>query len=62
VLAAAPPPLVPITVGTITLACALGYLDFRKQVDWRARTPALIPWLDAFAAACPGYDETSPDG
>ena len=62
VLAAAPPPLVPITVGTITLACALGYLDFRKQVDWRAGTPALIPWLDAFAAACPGYDETSPDG
>jgi glutathione S-transferase len=61
VLAADPPPIEPITVGTITLACALGYLDFRKQVDWRARVPALIPWLDAFAAACPGYDETRPD-
>lgn len=61
VLAAAPPPTEPITVGTITLACALGYLDFRKQVDWRARNPALIAWLDAFAAACPGYDETNPD-
>ena len=61
VLAADPPPAEPITVGTIALASALGYLDFRKQVEWRARNPALIPWLDAFAAACPGFDETRPD-
>ncbi|NQV54387.1 MAG: glutathione S-transferase family protein [Rhodospirillales bacterium] len=60
-LAAQPPALSPVTVGNITIACALGYLDFRKQVDWRAKYPALIPWLDDFAAACPGYDETRPD-
>jgi glutathione S-transferase len=61
VLAPDPPPAEPITVGTIALASALGYLDFRKQVEWRARNPSLIPWLDAFAAACPGFDETRPD-
>ena len=61
VLAADPPPAEPITVGTNALASGLGYLDFRKQVEWRARNPALIPWLDAFAAACPGFDETRPD-
>ncbi len=61
VLADDPPPAEPITVGTIALASTLGYLDFRKQVDWRARNPALIPWLDAFAAACPGFEETRPD-
>ena len=61
VLAADPPPAEPITVGPIALAADLGYLEFRKQVEWRARNPALIPWLDAFAAACPGFDETRPD-
>ena len=47
-LAAQPPALTATTVGNITVACALGYLDFRKQVDWRAKYPALIPWLDEF--------------
>jgi glutathione S-transferase len=60
-LEAAPPSIEPITVGTIGAACALGYLDFREQVDWRARNPALIGWLDGFAAANPAFDETRPD-
>jgi glutathione S-transferase len=60
-LAAAPPAAAPATVGTIALACALGYLDYRKQVDWRPAYPALVPWLDAFAAAVPAFDETRPD-
>jgi len=60
-LATNPPRIEPITVGNISLASALGYLDFRKQVDWRARASALIPWLEAFAAACPGFDETHPE-
>ncbi len=51
----------PVTVGTIGAACALGYLDFRGQVDWRARNPALIGWLDGFAAANPAFDKTRPD-
>jgi glutathione S-transferase len=61
-LAAAPPPIEPVTVGAIGAACALGYLDFREQVDWRSRNPELIAWLDAFAAAVPAFDATRPDG
>jgi glutathione S-transferase len=61
-LAAHPPALSPVTVGAIGVACALGYLDFRKQVDWRASHPKLIAWLDAFRAAVPAYDKTKPEG
>ncbi len=61
-LEAAPPPIEPVTVGAIGVACALGYLDFRKQVDWRSRNRGLIGWLDAFAAAVPAFDDTRPDG
>lgn len=48
-------------VATISVACMLGYLDWRKQVDWRAEFPALIPWLDGFRAAAPEYDATARD-
>lgn len=61
-LVAEPPAVSPVTVGTIGVACALGYLDFRKQVDWRAKYPALIGWLEAFRAAVPAYDKTRPEG
>jgi glutathione S-transferase len=44
--------------GSITIACALGYLDWRKQLDWRREFPALIEWLDAFRAASPAFDAT----
>ena len=60
-LETAPPPVDPVTVGAIGVACALGYLDFRKQVDWRSRNPGLIGWFDSFAAAVPAFDETRPD-
>jgi glutathione S-transferase len=49
---------VPVNVGTISLACALGYLDWRKQVDWRAQFPALVTWLDKFRAAVPAFDKS----
>ncbi len=63
VLAKNPPALgTPVSIGAIAVACALGYLDFRKQVDWRTRTPALIPWLDKFRAAVPAFDKTKPEG
>jgi glutathione S-transferase len=52
------PPNVDVTVGTIALACALGYLDWRKQVDWRMDFPALVDWLNEFRAAVPAYDAT----
>ncbi len=49
-----------INMGHITLACALGYLDFRFNGDWRADHPNLVSWLDAFAAQVPGFDKTQP--
>jgi glutathione S-transferase len=60
-LAANPPALDQINVGHIAIACALGHYDFRNQVDWRARQPKLVDWLDAFAAKVPAFAETRPD-
>lgn len=48
------------TIGDITLACVLGYLDFRYDGQWRNGHPNLVAWLDAFAAATPAYDATTP--
>jgi glutathione S-transferase len=47
-------------VGTLTGACMLGYLDVRKQVDWRPEFPALVGWLDQFRAKHPEFDATAP--
>jgi len=57
---AADPPDAKVGVGTIAIACALGYIDWRKQTDWRGNHPALVQWLDAFRAACPAFDATLP--
>jgi glutathione S-transferase len=46
--------------GHLTLACALGYLDFRHGGKWRAGHPRLVKWLDAFAAAVPAFEATRP--
>lgn len=52
----------PTSIANIGLACALGYMDFRKQYDWRAKHPGLIQWLDDFAAATPAFvDAPHPD-
>ncbi len=48
----------PIDAGTISLACALGYLDLRFDGRWRKSSPALVAWLDAFAARVPSYEAT----
>ncbi len=45
----------------VTLACALGYLDFRHGGTWRAGHPKLVAWLDAFDKAVPAFAETRPD-
>jgi glutathione S-transferase len=47
--------------GHITLACALGYLDFRHEGRWRAACPNLVAWLDEFSSAVPGFVDTRPD-
>jgi glutathione S-transferase len=60
-LEAAPPGLdTPPNVGQITLACALGYGDFRFEGRWRKDHPKLVAWLDAFAARVPAFAATTP--
>ncbi|WP_029029302.1 glutathione S-transferase family protein [Salinarimonas rosea] len=49
-----------LDAGTIALACALGYLDFRFEGRWRASYPALVAWLDGFAARVPAFEKTRP--
>jgi glutathione S-transferase len=46
--------------GHVTIASALGYLDFRHEGKWRAKHPKLVKWLDQFAHAVPAFDETKP--
>jgi glutathione S-transferase len=43
---------------SIGLACALGYLNWRKPVEWRPAHPGLAAWLTAFAANEPAFDRT----
>lgn len=63
---ASPPPAGGVTgaahVGEIALACALGYLDLRFAGSWRADHPALVEWLDGFAARVPAFEATRPQG
>lgn len=47
-------------IGEITLACALGYMDFRFAGSWRAQYPRLVAWLDHFATRTPAYASTMP--
>jgi glutathione S-transferase len=58
-LAKQPPDAARFDVGTITAACMLGYLDFRKQVDWRPEFPVLVGWLDQFRARHPEFEATA---
>jgi len=55
------PPHKGLDIGSITVACALGYLDFRfPQEPWRETRPKLAAWFAAFsqdpavAATAPG--------
>jgi len=45
-------------VVSIGLAYALGYLDWRKQVDWRAAYPGLVSWLQRFSEHEPAFERT----
>jgi len=39
----------PVTMGHISVACGLGYLDFRHaERTWRSKTPALAEWYAGF--------------
>jgi glutathione S-transferase len=49
-----------VTLATITLGCALGYLDFRLPLPaWRTGRPALAVWDSVFAAR-PAMKATKP--
>ncbi|WP_075215346.1 glutathione S-transferase family protein [Mongoliimonas terrestris] len=59
-LEANPPEVDEVDVGTIAVACALGYLDFRFDGSWREGHPRLVAWLDRFTADLPYWTETIP--
>lgn len=49
-----------VDIGTVTVACALGYLDFRyADRDWRANRPALAAWYEKFSTR-PSLQATAP--
>lgn len=54
------PPHKTVDIGSITVACALGYLDFRfASHPWRPGHPKLAAWYEAFARN-KGLAETVP--
>ncbi len=56
------PPHKHVDIGSITVACALGYLDFRFAADpWRPHHPQLTAWYEAFSKN-KGIAETAPQG
>ncbi|MBO0754017.1 MAG: glutathione S-transferase N-terminal domain-containing protein [Bradyrhizobiaceae bacterium] len=59
-LAKTPPEPARFEIGSIAAACALGYLDLRRQVAWRGEFSALVRWLDAFRDSHPEFDATLP--
>lgn len=49
-----------VTIGPITIGCALGYIDFRfPDEDWRGAHPRLAAWYEAFAER-PSMRSTAP--
>jgi glutathione S-transferase len=54
------PPGKHVDIGSITVACALGYLDFRFGDDrWRDGHPKLAAWYEGFSGS-KGLAETAP--
>lgn len=52
----------PLTIGQITIGCALGYLDFRfASENWRAKRPRLDAWC-ADLGKRKSMQETMPQG
>ncbi len=48
-LSESPPSARKSDLGSIGLACALGYLDWRKPVAWRDQFPVLADWLARYS-------------
>jgi len=50
-----------VDIGTISVACALGYLDFRyPDESWREARPKLGAWFEKFSRR-PSMEATRPD-
>lgn len=50
-----------VDIGTISVACALGYLDFRYPDEgWRDARPNLAKWFEKFSQR-PSMSETRPE-
>jgi len=50
-----------VDIGTISVACALGYLDFRYPDEgWRDSRPALAAWFEGYSAR-PSMGQTMPE-
>lgn len=47
-----------VDAGTISIACALGYMDLRFAGAWRKDHPKLVAFLEKFAAAVPSFEKT----
>src|SRR5699024_5445726 len=54
----APPPSDRTDIVSISLTCALGYLDWRKPVAWRDDHPRLVGWLAAYGEYEPAVART----
>jgi glutathione S-transferase len=49
-----------VDIGTLAIACALGYIDFRfADENWRASRPRLAAWFEQFATR-PSIATTGP--
>jgi glutathione S-transferase len=56
----ADPPHRHVDIGSLAVACALGYLDFRYPADaWRNGHPKLAAWFEDFSKN-PGVAQTAP--
>ena len=54
------PPHRTLDIGSIAVACALGYLEFRfADEPWREKHPKLAAWYAEFARN-PGIAQTAP--
>jgi glutathione S-transferase len=47
-------------LGHVSLAAALGYLDFRHGGAWRSERPRLVAWLNRFASDVTAFSATAP--
>lgn len=49
------PPSNKTTIVSISLACALGYLDWRHPIEWRSLYPQLADWLARYSDYEPAF-------